>query len=345
MLSSLSKAQLREHEVHVAIPFVKSINHDIHFTGKVLPCIGDDYFASTSSEYLKHCKFYEAKEGNITLYFFDSPFFRDLYSIYANHDEHYHFAIFSYACYFLGMHLNVDLVHSHDWHTSITTILNATRKDGKATCFTIHNMAHQGDHPFTMTSFLRADPFFLQPEIFGNLGKVNYMKAALELADQITTVSPGYRNEILHEPHGKFLSWLLNKRQDSLSGILNGIDPEEWNPKVDNHIYQQYSLQNVDEGKRKNKLELYKEYGLYVDLDRPLIGSIGRLTYQKGIETFITAFHWKWQLPFYYFVLGRGDHRLENILLYHSHHDNYRICYYKGFSEDLAHKIEAKPIV
>lgn len=341
MLSSLSKAQLREHEVHVALPLIKSINHRIEYTGKVYPCIGDDYFGSDASEYLKHSRFYEAKEGNIKLYFFDSPLFRDLYSIYANYNEHYHFAIFSYACYYLGMLLNADLVHSHDWHTSLTTAINASRKDGKPTCFTIHNMAHQGDHPFDMTAFLRIDPFFLKPELFSHLGKVNYMKGALEIADEITTVSPGYRDEILHEPNGRYLSWLLKKREDSLTGILNGIDPTEWNPSVDPHLRLNYNIDTLDKGKRENKLALYQDYGLYVDLERPLIGSVGRLAHQKGIDTFLSSFHWKANLPFYYFVLGKGETKFEHAFLHHSHHSHYRLYYYKGFSEDLAHKIEA----
>lgn len=341
MLASLSRFQSHEHEVAIALPWIRSIRAEIEYTGKELPCISTDAYGSDSSNLLRDSVFLEAKMGDVKLYFFKSPVFENLYSIYRNSHEHYNFAIFSYACYHLGMQLDVDIVNSHDWHTALVSVLNATRSDGKATCFTIHNLSHQGDHPDYLTGFLRIDPFYLNPQALMNYDKVNYLKGALQHSDEITTVSPGYRDEILSEPTGCFLSWLLNQRADSLTGVLNGIDMDEWNPKTDQHIYCNFNASQVDEAKIENKIALYKDYGIYVEAGRPLVGFVGRLAYQKGIKTFLSSFPWKGHLSFYYFILGSGDIELENRLFYHSHHDNQRLFFYRGFSEPLARRIEA----
>lgn len=342
MLSSLSAFQSKENEIFVALPLIEKMNQTPIFTGKEFNCIDESVaYHSDSCKILKNSKFKEAIDGNRKLYFFDSPIFRNLHSIYANPHEHYNFAVFSYACYNLALELNVDLVHSHDWHTAIVTVLCNTQKQKIPTCFTIHNLAYQGDHPVEICRFLRIDPFYLDLKNFEHLKKINYMKAALSLCQEITTVSEGYRDEILHEPMGNFLSWLLKERQSSLTGILNGINENEWNPALDNKIYKNYSFEDVNEGKRENKLALYKEYGLAIDIDRPLIGLIGRLTHQKGFDTFLKSFYQKWKLPFYYFVLGSGDKQIEGALFHESHHSNGRIFFYKGFNETLARKIEA----
>ncbi|MBP7281797.1 MAG: glycogen synthase [Leptospiraceae bacterium] len=342
MLSSLSEYQSRENEIFVALPIIGKMNQEPNFTGKEFDCIDESVaYHSDACKILKNSKFKEAIDGTRKLYFFDSPVFRNLHNIYANPHEHYHFAVFSYACYHLALELNIDLVHTHDWHTALVSVLCSTQQIKKPTCFTIHNLAYQGDHPVDMCRFLRIDPFYLDLKIFDHLKKINYMKAALSVAEEITTVSQGYRDEILTEPMGNFLSWLLKERQTSLTGILNGINEKEWNPELDQKIYKNYSVENVLEGKRINKLELYKEYGLSVDLDRPLIGLIGRLTHQKGFHTFLSSFYQKWKLPFYYFVLGSGDPQIEGALFHESHHSNGRIFFFKGFNEILARKIEA----
>lgn len=342
MLASLADFQSHKHEVHVALPLLESIRPKIKFSGKTFPAVDPkDSGHSDASRALHDSQFLHAKEGNINLYFLDTPVIRKYHHIYANHDECYSFAVFSAACTFLARSLNVDVVHAHDWHTALVPILNNLLDPKIPTIFTIHNMAYQGDHPFWMTSFLRMDPFFLDIEKLSNLEKVNYMKGAIMYSQEITTVSPGYRDEIMGEPEGFHLSWLLRERHDSFTGVLNGINNSEWNPKTDKRIYFNYSAETVEEGKRKNKSSLYKEYGLDIDLDRPLIGLIGRLTWQKGYETFLPSFYQKYNLPFYYFMLGTGEPHLESTFLHESHHSNKRIFFYKGFDETLARKIEA----
>lgn len=342
MIASLSQYQAKKHEVHVAVPLLESIRPKIQFSGQVFPAVDPkDSGHSDASRALHESNFLHAKEGDVNLYFFDSPVIRKYQHIYANHDECYSFAVFSAASTFLARYLNADVVHAHDWHTALVPVLCNSLDPKIPTVFTIHNMAYQGDHPFWMTSFLRMDPFFIDIEQLANLEKVNYMKGALMYAQEITTVSPGYRDEIMNEPEGFHLSWLLRERQDSFTGILNGINTAEWNPRTDKKIYVNYDENTVDEAKRENKLKLYQEYGLYVDLDRPLVGMISRLTFQKGFETFLPSFYQKYNLPYYYIMLGTGEPHLESIFLHESHHSNQRLYFYKGFDEYLARKIEA----
>lgn len=342
MLSSLSRYQADIYEVHIALPYLNNITEKIDYTGKEYPAILDeDFYTTDACITLSKSKFLHAKHGKLNLYFFHSELFLKYHKIYGNTDELYSFALFSYSCYTLGRILNVDIVHSHDWHTALVCVLNGSRQNGKPTLFTIHNLAYQGDHPYWMTGFLKVDPFNLNLDLLTNYEKVNYMKGALTFCQEFTTVSKGYREEVLFEPEGCHLSWILNQRADSFTGILNGVDEKEWNPLYDKKIYKNYSIINVNRGKYENKKRLYEEYGLKVDPRRPLIGLIGRLTYQKGFETFLSSFFQRWDLPFYYIILGSGDQALEGSFFHESHYNSQRLYFYRGFNETLARKIEA----
>jgi starch synthase len=341
MLSSLSVAQSASHSVYIALPKIASIQEKIFYTGNIYQCISEDAAPySDASIILKKSIFREAEWSGIKIYFFESPIFEKLQSIYANANEHYNFAIFSYACYHLSRVLDVDIVHSHDWHTALTTVLCKLYSKRK-TCFTIHNLAYQGDHPFDICGFLRADPFYMVLDSLIHIDKINYMKSAIEVSDEITTVSPGYRDEVLEEPTGFFLSWLLRERKSSFTGILNGINEKEWNPETDEKIYTHYNFETCMEGKRENKFSLYEEFGLDVNIERPLIGIVSRLSFQKGFKTFLNSFKLKANLPFYFFILGTGDKDLEDSFFYESHHSKDRLFFFKGFNETIARKIEA----
>jgi starch synthase len=343
MLSSFSKELSKKHDVSVCLPLIAKLKEEPDFTGRKLSAISPNFQVSNLIlEILSQSQFLEAKYGDVKLYFFDSPVFRDLESIYANSDEHFRFAVYAYAAFFLSLELGVDIFHAHDWHTSLACALHKVSPFGKPTVFTIHNLAYQGDHPLWMTGFLKEEPFLLYPEAYMQDGKVNYMKAGLMSATQITTVSPGYRNETMFEPNGFGLSYLLRKREIDYNGVINGIDREEWNPSKDTHLFSNFSVKNHAEGKLKNKSALYAEIGRpAIDTTRPLVGIIGRLTYQKGYANFIQAFKERAHLPHFYIFLGAGEESLQNELFHLSHTDQNRIFFYKGYDETIARKIEA----
>ncbi|TGL08454.1 glycogen synthase [Leptospira bouyouniensis] len=344
MLASLTKVQAQSEEVYVALPLIGTMGKEPQWTGKEFKALlAEDTNEKTMAvSLLAKARFREAEESGVKLYFFDSELFLNLASIYGQAEEHYRFAIFSYACYALSQILKVDAFHAHDWHTAISLALQKNSSKSIPSLFTIHNLAYQGDHPFWMTGFLKEDPFRLVTSPFDHDEKCNYMKVGILSAGQITTVSPGYREETLTEPNGFGLSYVLNKRKANYSGILNGIDPDEWNPESDKRIFQTYNLQNWKEGKSKNKEELYREIGRpNLPLDAPLIGLIGRLTYQKGFPTFLQAFLERRHLPHRYVVLGSGDPETENAFFHLSDTMPDVFYFYKGYNESLAHKIEA----
>ncbi len=343
MLSSLSKEQAKTWEVHVAIPYLANFKTEPTWTGRDFPTIEASPFAnSDASKILMQSRFREAEFHGAHLYFFDSPLFRDLPGIYQNSDEHFRFAVYSYACFYLSVHLQVDIFHCHDWHTALGPALQKASPWGKPSVFTIHNLAYQGDHPEWMTGFLEEEPFFLSRKPLEHNGRINYMKGGIASASQITTVSPGYRDETLWEPNGFGLSSLLSIRREDYTGILNGLDPEEWNPKIDKNIFYPYSIANAETEKQKNKIELYKEIERpKIDPLRPLVGIIGRLTFQKGYSDFLKAFLDRPNLAHFFIFLGAGDPDLEGALFHQSHHNQNRLFFFKGYNETFARKIEA----
>lgn len=233
MLASLTKEQAQSEEVYVALPYIGGLGKEPLWTGKDYPALlpKDAKTDSLVVSVLRDSRFLEAEESGVKLYFFQSDLFQTLDSIYGHAEEHFRFAMFSYACYALSQILKVDVFHAHDWHTAISLALQKDSPFPIPSVFTIHNLAYQGDHPFWMTGFLKEEPFRLVTSPFDHNGKCNYMKAGILSANQITTVSPGYREETLREPNGFGLSDCLNLRARDYSGILNGIDTEEWNPK------------------------------------------------------------------------------------------------------------------
>lgn len=344
MLASLTKEQAKSEEVYVALPLIGKLGKSPQFTGMVFPALlpKDGETDTLIISVLKTSRFLEAEEGGVKLYFFESELFQTLDSIYGHAEEHFRFAIFSYACYALSQILNVDVFHAHDWHTALSLALQKDSKKPIPTVFTIHNLAYQGDHPFWMTGFLKEAPFHLITSPFEHNDKCNYMKAGILSAGKITTVSPGYREETISEPNGFGLSYCLRLRATDYSGILNGIDSEEWNPETDQRIFETYSTKDWKKGKLKNKEELFKEIGRpFLPLDVPLVGLIGRLTYQKGFPTFLNAFLERRHLPHCYVVLGSGDPETENSFFHLSDTLPDVFYFYKGYNESLAHKIEA----
>lgn len=344
MLASLTKEQAKTEEVYVALPLIGKMGKEPKWTGKEYKALlSEDAKEETIAvSLLAKARFLEAEESGLKLYFFESELFQGLDSIYGTTDEHYRFAIFSYACYALSQILNVDVYHAHDWHTALSLGLHKNSSHSIPSIFTIHNLAYQGDHPFWMTGFLKEDPFRLVTSPFDHNDKCNYMKAGILSAGQITTVSPGYREETLKEPNGFGLSYVLNKRSEVYTGILNGIDAEEWNPQFDKRIFQTYSAADWKEGKLKNKSLLYEEIGRpQLPLDAPLIGLIGRLTYQKGFPTFLQAFLERRHLSHRYVVLGSGDTETEKAFFHLSDTFPDVFYFYRGYNESLAHKIEA----
>ena len=173
------------------------------------------------------------------------------------------------------------------------------------------------------------------------LGRVNFLNTGVLYADLLTTVSPTYAREILGSTYGMGLQDLLRQRQDSLVGILNGVDTDEWNPRKDALIPYPYDARAIS-GKKKNKQVLMQELELDNSDDIPLLGIVSRLTSQKGIDLIQQVVpKLIQQRRFALAVLGSGEPRYEKFFTELQERYRNHVCFYRGFTNKLAHMIEA----
>jgi starch synthase len=234
-----------------------------------------------------------------------------------------------------------DIVHAHDWQAGLApAYLHYAGGVRPGTVMTVHNLAYPGKFPHQML-----DTFGLPPQSFTihgveYYGAISFLKAGLQFADRITTVSPTYAQEIQGDEEGMGLGGLLRERSRVLSGILNGIDTSVWNPETDPHIAARFSAGKL-ESRAANKAALQRRLGLDLSSDAPLLGVISRLSWQKGLdlllETIPAILHEGMQLA----LLGSGDQDLQDRYQSAAMANRGRIAVVIGYDEALAHLIQA----
>ncbi|MCP3476365.1 glycogen synthase GlgA [Bradyrhizobium sp. CCGUVB1N3] len=234
-----------------------------------------------------------------------------------------------------------DVVHAHDWQAGLLpAYLHYAGGPRPGTVMTIHNMAYQGKFAYGMLA-----SFGLPPESFGlhgveYFGGISFLKAGLQFADRITTVSPTYAQEIQGDEGGMGLGGLLRERSGVLSGILNGIDIGVWNPETDPHIAYRFGAKEL-QFRAANKAVLQKQFNLAPSADALLLGVISRLSWQKGLdlllETIPTILGEGMQLA----LLGSGDADLQDRYQAAARAHPGRIAVVIGYDEILAHLIQA----
>jgi len=242
--------------------------------------------------------------------------------------------------------LSPDIIHCHDWQTALIPAYLKSYHQGDPlfqktkTFLTIHNLAYQGIFP--------RDKFFVLglPHELNSIhgveyyGQLSLLKAGLLFSDHITTVSPQYAKEIQHRESGRGMEGVIRFRSDRLSGILNGIDAEYWNPEKDPLIAHPYSMSDMS-GKAKNKEVLQKQSGLPVSADIPVFGFIGRLSEQKGIDIFAQSIEEMMQHPVQLVFQGVGEERFENMLRSFQWRFPGKVAAHVKFDEALAHQVYA----
>ena len=171
-------------------------------------------------------------------------------------------------------------------------------------------------------------------------GQLNCLKAGITCADAVTTVSPRYAREITTEEFGCGLDGLLRHRQEVLTGILNGVDFDEWNTVTDPHIPNRYSADDLS-GKFSNKLELQREFGLPVDSTIPVFGSIGRLVEQKGVDILLGALEEMLSANIQVVLLGTGAPFFQQACQDLARRYPQKMAAKIDFQEPLSHRIEA----
>lgn len=233
-----------------------------------------------------------------------------------------------------------DLVHCNDWQSGLVPALLAQQQNRPATLFTIHNLAYQGLFSHDKFKSLVLPEHFWSPQALEFHNQFSFIKGGLVYADLITTVSPTYAQEIQTEEFGYGLEGLLSHRQEQLSGILNGIDMQIWNPATDAALAKNYGLENI-KNKKINKQALQHEFSLPEEDNIPLVGMVGRLVYQKGIDLVLDVLPDLCESQFQLVLLGSGDKKFEQALLEVSQQYQANIAVSIGYDEAQAHRIEA----
>ena len=291
-------------------------------------------------------------QSDLPVHFIDCPGLYDREGVYTQDaDEHFRYVALCYAALAACQHMGFspDILHANDWQTALLPLILNTRMAwdhnrfaNTKTVLTIHNLAHQGMFPASTvadTGLADSAHLFHQDQL--REGVINYLLTGILYSTAVTTVSPTYAREIQTDLGGGMLAPFLRARKSTVVGVLNGIGADEWNPETDADIEQNYSSATLDD-KEKNKQALLEELGLPYIPNLPVFGVVSRLTWQKGLELIVSALPTflaagKLQLV----VLGSGAGLYEQQFSLLQRRFPRQVCFYRGFSNKLAHRIEA----
>jgi starch synthase len=235
-----------------------------------------------------------------------------------------------------------DLVHAHDWQAAMVPayLKLAPVTGGRAvpSVITIHNMAFQGYYPAEIFPQLGLPPSAWTVDGVESYGGVGFLKAGMQLADAITTVSPTYAGEIRSVEFGMGLEGLVLARSNRVHGILNGIDTGEWNPATDPHLAANYTAGKLAARKR-NKRAVEQEFGLDRS-DGPLFVVVSRLTWQKGMDVLVSVLDHLVGIGGRLALLGSGDAEIEQAFQAAAARHPGRIGVKLGYDEGLSHRLQ-----
>lgn len=294
----------------------------------------------------QYCGLYKATANGVTYYFVDNEYYFKRNTIYGHYDDAERFTFFSRAILEALLHLDFkpDVVNCNDWQTALVPVFyNVYYKgeislEGIKMVFTIHNIQYQGQYGMDICGDILGLPDYAS-HIVEYDGCVNFMKGAFETADKITTVSETYSEEILHPYFSHGLDPVLAGLKFKLTGFLNGIDQNVYNPETDPAIPAHFSATNKS-GKAICKAELLKEFGL-PEGNEPVIGIVTRLVSHKGLDLVKCVFEDMIHLGYKFTILGSGEKVYEDFFREMAYRYPDRVGVTIGFIPDLAHRIYA----
>lgn len=300
----------------------------------------------------QYCGVEQMELDGVTFYFIDNEYYfkRDgAESIYGHGDDAERFIFFTNAVLKsidkLGFY--PDVININDWHTGMLPLFlkekysHLPKYKNIKTMYTIHNLQYQGIFGREILgNVLDIDFKYFNNGDIEYYGNINFMKAGINFADKVSTVSPSYAEEIKTEFYGNSLDGLIRANSNKLIGILNGLDYDINDPKTDKNLFENYDVKSIDK-KVKNKLELQKLLKLDVDPDIPMVGIVSRLVSQKGLDLIDFMMpeivNEKLQLV----VLGTGDNQYQSMFHYYDSHYCKKVSANITFDSSLAQKIYA----
>jgi len=285
------------------------------------------------------------------MYFVHCPALYDREGLYTHDaDEHRRFLALGWAALTACQHMGFapDVLHCNDWHTALLPLTLKARFSWDRlfartrSLLTVHNLNYQGGFPASIlhdTNLSDVPHLFHQEQL--EAGRINFLLHGILYAGAINAVSPTYAQEIQTPVHGVGLDPYLRARRGSVVGILNGVDYADWSPEVDAHIPHRYSASDLT-GKTKNKAHLLQSMGLPAIEGAPVVGVVSRLVSQKGFDLLEPILgDLLYRYGFQLVALGSGEGGLEQMFARFQRYFPKQVCFYRGFSNPLAHLIEA----
>jgi starch synthase len=328
--------------VRIMIPAYPAVA-DLVAKGKVLQKISDLYGGEA--------RLVEVQAEGLNLMLLDAPHLFDRPgNIYLGpdgndwHDNHLRYGALSLVASRVAIDgvggWKPDLVHAHDWQAGLIPVyLHQTKKKTPPCILTIHNVAFQGLFDANVGAVLGLSEALFTPEGTEYHGKIGFLKSGIAFSDMITTVSPTYARELLLPEYGMGLQGLLQARQANLTGILNGIDLEVWDPSSDAALVKTYTASTLTK-KAANRAEIEKRFALSENPDAPLFCVISRLTTQKGLDLLIEALPGLVGRGARLAVLGTGEKWIEAAFVGAAHQHKGSVGTIIGYDEKLSHLLQ-----
>ncbi len=343
-LPAAIKALDKQNDVRVVMPLYGAVKDEWRAQMKQ-ECV----FTLRLSWRTLYCGVKSLKRDGVTYYFIDNEYYFKRDGLYGFMDDGERYAYFCKAVVEMLPYVDFypDVLHANDWQSALSVVYLNTKyryKDGYEnikSVFTIHNIEYQGKYDMAIIG----DVFDLGPEHYSLMrydSCINLMKAAIECADRVSTVSPKYAEEIQHYEHSHGLYHILCKNSHKLVGILNGIDYDYYNPSADNVIHKNFDRRSFAASKAENKLALQREYALPERADVPMVALISRLASHKGLDLVREiAYKLVTENDIQLVILGKGEGEYESFFydLEKNHSDKVRALIM--YDRDLSKRIYA----
>lgn len=295
----------------------------------------------------QYCGVFELKNDGVIYYFLDNEYYFKRPGMYGFYDDAERYAFFARAVLEILPLINFfpDVIHCNDWQSALVPVYknlyysNDSRYSQIKTLFTIHNIQYQGKYGLDILE----DVFgisYEQKNLVEYDGCINLLKGGIEAADRVCTVSRTYAEELKDPWFSYGLDSIIRARSDKITGIVNGIDYDIYNPQTDPMIFKNYSFETISD-KYENKAELQRMLGLNVSPDKPVIGMVTRLVGHKGLDLVKYAFDKILSNDLQFVILGSGDEQFEVFFGEMASRYPGRFALRTGFVPELAHKIYA----
>jgi starch synthase len=343
VLGSLPKALASNGklDVSVILPLYSNISQDFKSQFKYLT-----NFNVTVGWRHQYCGVFYMEYQGVKFYFLDNEYyFKREGNIYGHYDDGERFAFYSRAALDTIARLDIypDVLHCNDWQTgaAIVYLKGMYYGDEKfrriKTVFTIHNIEYQGTFGMDTYEGLFGFSQSIKQYVEFN-GTVNLMKAAIEMSDVVSTVSPTYANEIKNAYFAHGLENIINRNAHKLYGILNGIDIDYYNPETDKYLFANYNVNDLS-GKAVCKEELQKMLGLPVRKDVPIVACISRLVSHKGLDLLRCTLDSLLSQDVQVIILGKGEIAYENFFKHMAYVYKGKCVSIIAYNQDLSRKI------